>query len=84
MSRGGLHKLVEESGELQQVVGKILAYPEGEHPDGAGNLRSRMQEELADVLACCAFVIEKMDLNAEFINKRKWQKISKYKKWDAE
>lgn len=84
MAQGGLYKLVEECGELQQVIGKILAYPTGDHPDGAGSLTSRLEEELADVQACCMFVIRKHNLDREFISNRKWKKISRYNKWDAE
>lgn len=54
----GLLKVLEECGELQQVVGKLLAYPDGEHPDGAGPLGLRLEEELADVMAAAQFVVD--------------------------
>lgn len=52
----GLAKLLEELGELSQVCAKKLAYYHtDEHPDGAGSLRERMQEEIADVAAAMLF-----------------------------
>lgn len=53
----GLAKLAEECGELQQIIGKLMAYPEGDHPDGAGPLVERLQEELADVSGAVNFVV---------------------------
>lgn len=47
----GHHKLVEELGELLQVLGKIAAFPEGDHPDGGPPLLERVQKEMADVQA---------------------------------
>lgn len=57
MAYNGLAKLIEESGELHQVIGKILAYPDTEdHPDQKGNLNVRLIEELADAVAASLFV----------------------------
>lgn len=38
MALNGLAKLAEELGELQQVVGKMMAYGTGAHPDGTESL----------------------------------------------
>jgi NTP pyrophosphatase (non-canonical NTP hydrolase) len=52
----GLSKLIEECGEVTQVVGKIIgAHPNVDHWDGT-NLRERLQEELADLSAAICFV----------------------------
>jgi len=64
MTFKGLAKLVEEIGELSQVVGKKIAYTDGTHPDGKGDLNSRMQEEIGDVIAAVRFVSEKLELDA--------------------
>ena len=64
MTFKGLAKLVEEIGELTQVAGKKMAYTDGNHPDGKGDLNSRMQEEMGDVVAAIAFVSKKLSLDA--------------------
>lgn len=46
----GLFKVAEECGELLQILGKLGAYPDGDHPDGKGPLQDRLIEELGDVL----------------------------------
>jgi NTP pyrophosphatase (non-canonical NTP hydrolase) len=53
----GIAKLQEEMGELQAVLGKLHAYPDGQHPDMrySAPLTHRLQEELADVIAACQF-----------------------------
>lgn len=55
----GIAKLMEEMGELQAVLGKLMAYPDGKHPDMryATPLLQRLREELADVLAATQFFI---------------------------
>jgi len=63
MTLNGLAKLTEEIGELIQVAGKKMAYADGTHPDGKGDLNSRMQEEMGDVVAAIAFVSKKLKLD---------------------
>jgi len=54
----GLSKLVEECGEVAQVVGKLMATGGvAEHWDGT-NLHSRLLDELADLRAAIGFVID--------------------------
>lgn len=51
----GTSKLIEEMGELNQVLGKLIATGGEEvHWDGL-NLRVRLQEEIADVRAAIYF-----------------------------
>ncbi len=67
MCAAGVAKLIEECGELQQVLGKRLAYwTTDEHPDGT-NLRERMQEEMGDVMAAIEFVVDELDLSRRAI-----------------
>lgn len=54
----GLPKMVEETGELCTELGKALAFPVGPHPDGRGDLRQRILNECADVLAAIAYFAE--------------------------
>jgi NTP pyrophosphatase (non-canonical NTP hydrolase) len=52
----GLSKLAEECGETVQIIGKIIAFPEGEHPDGQGPLEDRLTDEMADLFATIIYV----------------------------
>lgn len=84
----GLAKLAEECGELQQVIGKLMAFPDGgEHPDGAGRLDHRLADELADVLAAVLYVrahtVPLVPLQAE-IERRQRTKFELFQRWDWE
>ena len=71
-------------GELAQEVAKKLAYFDGRaHPDGKGDLDIRIQNEMADVSAACAFVIQKFSLNSEAIGNRAALKLHLFQQWDA-
>lgn len=88
MTNNGLSKLAEETGEVQQIIGKMLQYPalqtaSDQHPDGSV-LRVRLQEEIGDALAAMAFVIAKLRLNPEAIYARKVHKQALFEKWDNE
>lgn len=84
MSNNGISKLVEESGELQQVLGKILAYGLNDHPDGKGNLLERFEEESADVMAAIIFVQGKLGADPAKVHARSLEKLSLYRKWDGD
>jgi NTP pyrophosphatase (non-canonical NTP hydrolase) len=59
----GLSKLVEECGEVLQVAGKLMGTGgQVEHWDGT-DLRERMTEELADLLAAIDFLQYMNDLD---------------------
>jgi NTP pyrophosphatase (non-canonical NTP hydrolase) len=82
MTAGGLAKLIEELGELAQVAGKKLAYfHTDEHPDGAGSLRGRLQDEIGDVLAACQFVAMTLGLDQEAIKARRDKKLDRFLGW---
>lgn len=83
MTAKGLAKLIEETGELQQIAGKKLAYYHTDkHPDGQGSLKTRMENEIADVMAICAFVIESLGLSDNRIAERSAAKLKQYEEWD--
>lgn len=88
MTNNGLSKLTEEIGELGQVIGKMLQYPELQmdatrfHPDGT-NLRLRLEDEMADVCAAIRFAMVKLDLDVTRIYSRQVEKESKFNKWDS-
>lgn len=80
----GLAKLSEEMGELSQVIGKIMAFPDPEavHPDGKGKLHDRFEEELADVMAAAEYVIRFNDsVKRKRIRNRIVAKMSRFVKW---
>lgn len=78
----GLAKLTEECGELLQIVGKIMAYPEqNDHPDGTTDMRKRLLEELGDVSACISFVTSANDLSYSELVDRIEYKIERFAHW---
>lgn len=80
----GLGKLLEEAGELGQVIGKLLAYPSGEHPDGKGNLRGRLEDEIADVIAALDYVALVNELDTMGITDRRNAKLRRFMNWHME
>jgi NTP pyrophosphatase (non-canonical NTP hydrolase) len=84
MTNKGLSKLLEETGELTQIAAKKLAYIHtDEHPDGKGSLASRMEDELADVVAAGTFVTQKFELDTERMKRRSAIKLAVFQAWDA-
>jgi len=78
----GLSKLIEECGEAQQVAGKILGTGGvTEHWDGKGDLKTRLEDEIADVVAACAFVRDMNGLDVARIEARSREKHATFKKW---
>ena len=86
MSNNGFSKLAEETGELQQVIGKVLAYGLkcGNHPDGGKPLVDRFIEESGDVIASIYFIAQKYNLNINAIDRRVASKLAIFKQWDKE
>ena len=80
----GLSKLIEETGEVSQVCGKLLGTGGAEdHWDGT-NLRTRLEEELADLSAAIAFVVSRNKLDLIAIMKRQEEKLVKFAEWHEE
>lgn len=80
----GLSKLVEELGELQQVLGKIMAVGgEAEHYDGS-DLRQRFLEEAGDVLASLRFVLREEGFRPIDVEPRARSKAELFNKWHRE
>lgn len=80
----GTSKLLEEMGELQQVLGKLIAVAGStEHWDG--DLRPRLIEELGDVSAAIGFFMEQNFVGDEAaIADRIVAKLLLFRKWHAE
>lgn len=82
MAFNGLAKLIEECGELVQACGKKIAYyTTDDHPDGGPPLTHRLEDEIADVLAACEFVMVHFGLNLETIRGRKERKLAMFNAW---
>jgi NTP pyrophosphatase (non-canonical NTP hydrolase) len=82
MTANGLAKLLEELGELSQVAAKKLAYFNTDnHPDNAGLLSTRLENEMADVNAAILFVTSKFGLDEAKIKQRTSEKLALFEKW---
>lgn len=80
----GLAKLTEESGEVLQIVGKLIANGgQDQHWDGT-NLRDQIQEELGQLLAAITFVCEHCNLDKEVVERNFETKTALYEKWRKE
>jgi len=80
----GISKLIEEAGEVQQVCGKLLGTGGAEeHWDGS-NLRTRLEDEIADLTAACAFVRIHNKLDIDRIEARAKEKLRLFKQWHEE
>lgn len=77
----GIFKIQEETGELNQELGKLAVFPHGNHPDGNGDLVRRVTDEIADTLAAIEYFIEQNGLDNARISKRKMEKLDKFNKW---
>ena len=77
----GAFKVIEEAGELLQVLGKVGAFPGGRHPDGGPPLHERAEDEAGDLLAAVAYLIEKNGLNATRVERRREKKLALFHHW---
>ena len=85
MTANGLAKLLEEMGELSQVAAKKLAYFDvDDHPDGAGLLSMRLQDEAADVMAAILFVSTHFNFDDEEFQARIRRKVLQFNDWHKE
>ncbi len=83
MAWEGVFKIVEETGELLQLLGKLGPFPDGQHPDGKGDLRLRIEDELADVMASILWIAAHNGFDAEKLHERTEAKIRQYNAWDG-
>lgn len=80
----GVSKLIEEAGEVHQVLGKLIATGgKSAHWDGS-DLRERLQEELGDLMAACIFVMEANSLDEKTIKSRSADKLALFHRWHVE
>lgn len=84
MAAAGVAKLIEEMGELHQVLGKKLAWWDTNDPHWDGSILSeRMQDEMGDVLAAIEFVTDQLGLDGAAIEVRHMQKRALFDSWEA-
>ena len=80
----GIFKLIEETGELLQVLGKLGAFPDTfiNHPDGT-NLREKLIEELADCRAALSYFVNVNFTTKEsaMLTDRMHEKYEKFIDW---
>jgi NTP pyrophosphatase (non-canonical NTP hydrolase) len=89
MTGKGIAKLIEELGEVQQVLGALVQtlgkrlayYSTEEHPDGGPPLKQRMEDEIGDVLAACTFVGLLHGLDMERVAARRERKLALFREW---
>lgn len=80
----GTAKLIEELGELQQVLGKMIALGKlDRHWDGS-DLRVRLEEELADAMGAISFFVDVNGLNEDAILERAAQKERRFQEWHGQ
>jgi NTP pyrophosphatase (non-canonical NTP hydrolase) len=80
----GIFKIVEEAGELLDVLGKLGQFPKGIHPseqDGEIILLEQLPEEIADVKATLDYFISANKLDAGAIEVRRLSKVKKFFNW---
>jgi hypothetical protein len=81
----GAHKLAEECAELQQVLAKLGAFPDGDHPDGT-DLRIRLHHELGDVQAALEYFIwaNPLEIDRIPLRMRREGKVDRFMRWHRE
>jgi NTP pyrophosphatase (non-canonical NTP hydrolase) len=74
--------LLEELGEAQQAIGKILRHGyESYHPDGGESNRENLQKELGDVLGAIELMTARGDLVYKTIHHYRTVKLANVKQW---
>lgn len=78
----GVSKLVEEIGELGQVLGKLMG-SRGKIEHWSGNLWDMMHDEIGDVLGAILFVVKRCKLDEARIEARAEHKCRTFEGWHA-
>lgn len=76
----GIHKLTEEAGELLRILGKLGAFPVGEHPSGE-DLRAELENELADLEAAISYFRLVNKVFGKSYNERRESKYRRFIAW---
>lgn len=74
--------LLEELGEAQQAVGKVLRHGyESSRPGGVTTNRNALERELGDVLAALELLEVSGDLRSSAVNGSTRSKLERVRKW---
>lgn len=76
----GVSKLMEEMGEVQQVLGKIMGVS-GATDHWSGDLRQMLHEELGDLIAAIDFLGSHCGLDTDAITARANFKRRRFEAW---
>ena len=77
----GVSKVVEEIGELGQVLGKLMG-SRGKIEHWSGNLKEMLHDELGDVLGAIRFLIFMCpELDRQRIERRAAEKFTQFLEW---
>ena len=77
----GTAKLLEEMGELTQVLGKLIAIKgDNAHWDGT-DLYVRLYEEIGDVAGALEFFVEANNLSKDLVRERATKKKELFHSW---
>jgi NTP pyrophosphatase (non-canonical NTP hydrolase) len=77
-----LGKLAEELNECGSAVARCIIQGIDKHEPETGKLNKRwLEEEIADVIANASLVIQRFDLNVDFMNARSEMKKEHLRKW---
>ena len=82
----GTSKLIEEMGELHQVLGKLIATA-GDTEHWSGDLRQKLVEEIGDVRAAIRFFEEQNMTGTELVlieKRSRVEKLALFRKWHRE
>jgi NTP pyrophosphatase (non-canonical NTP hydrolase) len=76
-------KVIEECGELQQILAKKLQFPDSKyHPDNSEKtIHERIEDEVADVYAALHVLKKYLDLGFSSTIERMDEKIITFEKW---
>ena len=75
----GMFKVLEECGELSQVLGKLGVKPSGDH--WSGNLSDMLHDEIADVYAALDYFVAQNGLDDDRIQLRRGVKYITFNQW---
>jgi NTP pyrophosphatase (non-canonical NTP hydrolase) len=76
----GLSKLIEECGEVLQVVGKLMGSA-GSTDHWSGDLNQMLIEELGDLRAAITFFMEANAIDSASVSVRHREKLAKFWEW---
>lgn len=78
----GFSKLIEEQGETLQEIGKVIGVASlGPHWDGEGDLKTRLEDEIADTQAAQLFVMKHNGFDQQRMLRRTAKKLAKFERW---